>query len=387
MNGLMITGIILLILGIIAAAVGGIFIVKQMMDIRGALVIVGGGLLILIISVILIAVGNHQQKQAQLIRQQQILMTRKKEKAKKELFKKKQAEEKHKKLMGLGSSEVPMRQLGPQQYAMTPQTIYRMYTNKGQDFFDAQYDDGDSKNYALKHIGLTLPDLHFRTLTGQTATIDNLAGDNKKVVLALIHISYQKDNHQIINNTSQVESEISLLQGMSLNYPKVNFIMAFPNVDRKIWNAFTKNLDDESKQDLKGYKLITLGGDNPNIGANYGSLNNFAVKTLNWNNKDVLITIDKHDRIALTEYGQFANGNSSDDGQALLTRFINLSFASNDSQKVYNMLKPQSVIDGITKAGEQGLTNDDNDNNVSTNIPSSSSNQSNQSNKNGGKLR
>ena len=360
MNGLQIGGILLLALGLIMAVVGFVFLKKDMMDPKGALIIAGLGILNVLVSIGLISWGAYQNHQAQMIRQQEIIMAHRKAQVKKEMEKKKKAEEEHKRLMGKtdNSSEIAMRQLTSAQYAMTPNTIYRMYNSQGQNFFDAQYDTGEAKNYALKHIGLTLPGLTFKTTTNQTARVDNLKGDNKKVMLFLLNIQHDPRNKQVITNSSDIDSELRLIQGMAMNYPDVSFIIAFPNDDRTTWNAFLKTVSGTIQAQYQNYKLMVLGSDNNNVGSNYGGLANFAQKTLNWNGKNTLIAIDKHDRVALTQYGSFTSGNSSADGQTILTRTVNLAFTSNDAQKVYNMLKPDSQIQEIQQAGNQGLTND-----------------------------
>lgn len=351
----MITGIVMTILGVIGAGIGLVFVFTGMMEKAGAWIITVVNVLILLVGCGLIGWGYHQEQQQQAIRRQEAIMRAKKQKAQQELDKKKQAENKLKKLERAdqtNNNKVEMRQLNEKEYALPANVIYKLYNNDGQSFFDTQYPSANDKEYALKHIGLTLPGLHIKMLNGQTATVDNVPTDKRKIVLVNLKINLQGHDQTVLTNTDDIGNDIQQIESLSKNYPDVNFIICFPYNTRKTWNAFLQQSDPDAVQNIKGYNLIALGPDNPDVGGNYGSLHDLFSKSLEMNSTYGAIFLDQHDRIAMTIRDA---KNSSEDVGTMFTRFTNLAFTSNDAQKVYNMLKPEAEIEAIVAGDNRNL--------------------------------
>lgn len=232
-------------------------------------------------------------------------------------------------------ANAPTRHLPAQYYTLNPDTIYKMYNKDGQSFFDTQYDDNSSKNYALQHIGMYFPAMHFNTTTGQVATIDNLSKNKRKVILVVLG----KDNGDYKANSSTMK----LMRSLIPNYPEVNFITIFPTSNKSDVDKMMK------ENDMKDYGIIVTQDQNQtSVGNNLGNLQQFATQNLGFkNDRPLLIALDQNDRIALTnnDYSTFSQDN--------VNHMINLAFNGLPGQKAYNMLRSSKELQHLANENDQ----------------------------------
>ena len=361
MNALQIIGLIVCIIGILVTVTGLIFWIGRIMEKSGSIFITIAGAIVGIIGGILLIFGYHQQKQALAARQAYLIQQKKKIIAKQKAEKKAQQEKRNKELQiqKEKKNQVQIRELSAEDYKLEPDTIYKMYNARGQDYFDTQYDNGTNKDYALKHIGLTVPGLQFQTTKGQTATIDNLRPQDRKVVLTFLYVSNgdQGGTNAIQTNNYAIQV-IKVINGLTADYPDVNFLLCFPdNTTKQVQEFFSQSIstNESSSNALSAYKYLVTENGNNNVGSNYGSLSNFANRIINYHKIPTIISVDQRDRISLTEH-QSDLANNNDIGSSM-DRFINFAFTSNDNNKVYNMLRSQQEINRIRNEGNQSYQN------------------------------
>lgn len=336
---MLIVMIILLIISLIPTVIGLWLLIGkvngQKMNPIGASLILGIGLVLNILAGAGVFVGvnnnikaNNAKKvaiqKAELKRKQALILKQKKEKARQQ------------------QALMLKTFLPAEAYKLNPSVIYKMYNSTGQNSFDVNFDAGESKDYALKHIGLPLKGLTFRTTDDNIATIDNLAKNKRKIVLAIVPL--QKDG------TSDTDPKndnglISLIASLKANYPDVNFLTILPNGTQSDLNLILKNnnfdhYDEVIDQNMKG-----------NVG-DFGSLQDFLKSQLNYNGKPIFIAVDQNDRISMTEFNKgISSNNGSSDASSIMARFINLGFNTSEKDKIYHMLRSKNTINQIIDQG------------------------------------
>ena len=315
-------------ISLIVAGTGITLLITHLMDWRGATIILLVGL---IPGIFFTAQLNHQNnvrmEQAQ---QKELRKAQARKKQRTQMFTKAPAKTQR---------PVANRQLTAAQYALGPTNIKRMYKPEAQAFFESQYPKTKDQEYALKMFGRKFPGLVFHTTNNMTARLDNLKGENKRVVLVFLSVA-----------DSSTPSMLNTTAGLKMQFPNVHFITIFPIDDT---NAVNKLLEENN---IKDYDLLVTADRNPNVGNNYGDLRNFSIKLMQIQDIPTLVSIDHNSRVSMV----FPNSSVSTDA---LSRYINLSFNSTDDKKIYNQLKSPQEIANIQKqpnqAYVQGATNED----------------------------
>lgn len=229
-------------------------------------------------------------------------------------------------------------QLTPQQYALSPDTIEKMYQKPAQTFFDTEYNsDNQEKEFALKTIGKTVKNVAFHTTdNGQVARLDNLTGNDKKIILIFLNA-----------DDGDCSSTMNLMSGMKIQYPNVHFITIFPKDSTNTVKTMMQ------KNNVDDYNLIVTKDNNQNVDGK-NNIMDYATKYLNINEVPAIVAVDKNSRIPLVKAGNITSPD-------IVTRFINLSFNSTKDQILYNQLKTKKEITNIQNQPNQAYVAGDHD--------------------------
>lgn len=127
-------------------------------------------------------------------------------------------------------------------FTKTAEEIILNYSEKGMDILKSNFPESTDMEIALKNIGRTPTDMSFKTLDGETLTLENGVFKelkDKKVILEIVqaHCPYCKETTPIIHKVLENEE-----------YKDVELVTVFVNSTEEEVNAYYEELNLEKPQ-------------------------------------------------------------------------------------------------------------------------------------------